>query len=103
MWKLVLINPPPTRPADGLAASMEDEMSNRAPRNLAGYVDTTNCYRTINGERYVGWSVTFSDAEVKSYRAAGIRYRIINGDELFVRETDLPAVAAMDRARERRT
>ena len=78
-------------------------MSNPSPRNRAGYVDTANCYRTINGERYVGWRISASDDEVKAYRAAGIRYRIINGDELFVRETDLPAVAAMDRARERRT
>lgn len=57
------------------------------PRNGSGFNDTTDCYRTIKGERYVGWVVCPTDARIGAYRGAGVLCRRI-GDELFVRQAD---------------
>lgn len=57
------------------------------PRNNNGVNDTTACYRTIKGERYIGWTGGVSAARVAAYRAAGVRRRRL-GDDLFVCHAD---------------
>lgn len=68
-------------------------------RNGFGYNDTTDCYRTFGGVRYVGWLVNPSPERIKAYRAAGIRCRKVAPDELFVAEPDLDAARQIDRTR----
>ena len=63
------------------------------PRNGFGANDTTDCYRTVGGERFIGWGGGMSVLRIAAYRAAGVRCRRF-GDDLYVRETD--AAIAMD-------
>ena len=57
------------------------------PHNNHGVNETTACYRTIKGERYVGWTSGASTNRVAAYRAAGVRCRRL-GDDLFVCHAD---------------
>jgi hypothetical protein len=64
-------------------------------RNGFGVNETTDCYRTVKGEKYVGWGAGISAARIVAYRAAGVRCRRI-ADELYVRETDSPIAQTVD-------
>ncbi|WP_421696883.1 hypothetical protein [Ancylobacter sp.] len=70
-------------------------------RNSSGFNDTADCFRTINGERYVGWMINPSAARISAYRAAGIKCRKVRRDELFVRESDTSAASDIDRKADR--
>ena len=56
-------------------------------RNSAGVNDATDCYRTINGQRYIAWTSFPSADRIAAYRAAGGRCRRF-GEELFVHLLD---------------
>jgi hypothetical protein len=57
------------------------------PRNGAGVNDAANCYRTINGARYIAWLSFPTSERIEAYRAAGVRCRRF-GEELFVHLLD---------------
>jgi len=52
-------------------------------RNRYGVNDSSQCYRIINGLRYMAWSSNASAELIAAYRKAGIRCRR-QGVELFV-------------------
>lgn len=56
-------------------------------RNRNGVKDAFDCFRTINGVKYVAWMSFPTKERIKSYRAAGIRCRRF-GEELFVHPMD---------------
>jgi hypothetical protein len=56
-------------------------------RNGFGVNDTTDRYRTVGGERFVGWGGCMSAARIAAYRAGGVRCRRF-GDDVYVREAD---------------
>lgn len=60
-----------------------------------GYNHTSDCYRTINGERYVGWAICPTQELIAAYRAAGAKVRRF-ADEAYVREGDIPIAASVD-------
>lgn len=51
------------------------------------YKASTELYRTVNGEKYLGWRSDVNGYDIKTYRQAGIRcFR--RGVELFVHHAD---------------
>lgn len=64
-------------------------------RNGSGSNDTTDCYRTVEGVKYVGWGARITVARLKAYRAAGVRCRRF-ADELYVCEDDSGKTIELD-------
>lgn len=64
-------------------------------RNGFGVNDTTDCYRTIRGEKFIGWGSGMSAARITAYRAAGVRCRRY-GDDLYVCEADRSKAIGVD-------
>lgn len=63
--------------------------------NGNGVKDSANMWRTFGGEHYGHWAICPSAERIAAYRASGIKCRRIR-DELFVREADESAAAALD-------
>lgn len=53
-------------------------------------------YRTINGERYIGWRSDVNAYDIDLYRRAGIKC-VRRGVELFMREADTDKALALER------
>ena len=64
-------------------------------RNNQGFKDTINCYRNIDGVKFVSWSIFPSSEYIKKCRLAGATVRKIN-DTLFVMEKDLEKIESID-------
>lgn len=65
---------------------MQSQTNNK--RNQNGVKNSCDQYRTINGERWIQWTSNFNQQTVKLYRAAGVKVRVVGGDELFIRQVD---------------
>jgi 2-keto-3-deoxy-6-phosphogluconate aldolase len=64
-------------------------------RNGFGFNDTTECFRTFGGEKFIGWGGGISKARIAAYRAAGVRCRRL-GDDVYVREADSAKAVDVD-------
>lgn len=91
--KLIVYTPSPS--AIVRSRNWRDDVSGQ--RNHFGYNDTADCYRTINGVRYIGWLVSPSSDRIAAYRAAGVRCRKVRADELFIAEADTDIAQNIDR------
>lgn len=56
-------------------------------RNQYGVKSQDDCYRTVNGERYIAWMSYPAHERNKGYRKFGVRCRMFNG-ELYINAAD---------------
>lgn len=56
-------------------------------RNSHGVNDASDCFRTVNGIKYIAWMSFPSLERIKAYRDAGVRCRRF-GEELFIHPED---------------
>jgi hypothetical protein len=67
----------------------------RYTQNASGVKDQIDCYRTVNGERYISWVNYFDKELISAYRAAGAMVRKF-GNGIYVRESDKEIVQKVD-------
>lgn len=66
-------------------------------RNRYGFKDAHDCYRTINGHKYIAWMSCPSAERIATYRASNVRCRRF-GDELFVHVFDTEEAKKVDQS-----
>lgn len=57
---------------------------------------SSELYRTIHGERYIGWRSDINNYDIATYRKAGIKC-VRRGVELFLREADAERALVLER------
>lgn len=65
-------------------------------RNSSGVKWQTDCYRTINGDRYIAWMSFPSGGIIHAYRNKNLRCRRF-GDELYMHVQDQDCAAQIDK------
>jgi hypothetical protein len=66
---------------------MNTEIQINNKRNQNGVKDSANMYRTFGGEHFIQWTSDFNAEMVATYRAAGVKVRVVK-DEMFIRQAD---------------
>lgn len=64
---------------------------------MSAFKASTELYRTINGERFIGWRSDINNYAISAYRAAGVRV-VRRGVELFVHHLDKEKALAVERS-----
>lgn len=64
--------------------------------NAAGVKNSSNRWRTFNGEIYIMWTVEQFEGQRKLYTAAGVRNHLIDGCEIFIHEDDKALARSVD-------
>lgn len=65
------------------------------PRNRYGVNYATDCYRTVDGKRYIAWLSFPSESRIKKYRSSGVACRRF-GEELFIFEDHQELASEID-------
>lgn len=75
---------------------MQIEVTNK--RNDSGVKNSSDQYRTFNGQHYICWMSYINDDLITAYKKAAVRIRRIKSD-LYVHHLDIDRALEVDKSR----